>query len=166
MRASVIAPKDEVENDEGYYDAEDTRQGKIKPVLHHQEGEQAFKHLVETWSVPPRDQPKTPLDEARQAIPQQGRESKHQPRCHIKTFDPRARARDQDRKQVASPGFGRSQQGASIEKTRSTIQGRGKTVPYQPLPYDGRQICNDDQEQQLEVNRFQVKPPLNSVSLV
>jgi hypothetical protein len=61
MRASVIAPKDEVENDEGYYDAEDTRQGKIKPVLHHQEGEQAFKHLVETWSVPPRDQPKTPL---------------------------------------------------------------------------------------------------------
>jgi hypothetical protein len=61
MRVNVIAPKDEVENDEGYYDAEDTRQGKIKPVLHHQEGEQAFKHLVETWSVPPRDQPKTPL---------------------------------------------------------------------------------------------------------
>ena len=47
-------------------------------------------------------------DEARHAIPQQGRERKHQPRCHIKTFDPRARARDQDRKQVASPGFGRS----------------------------------------------------------
>ena len=61
MRVNVIAPKDEVENDEGFYDAEDTRQGKIKPVLHHQEGEQAFKHLVETWSVPPRDQPKTPL---------------------------------------------------------------------------------------------------------
>ena len=57
----VIAPKDEVENYERYYDAEDTRQGKIKPVLHHQEGEQAFKHLVETWSVPSRDQPKTPL---------------------------------------------------------------------------------------------------------
>jgi hypothetical protein len=61
MRVNVIAPKDEVENDERYYDAEDTRQGKIKPVLHHQEGEQAFKHLVETWSVPSRDQPKTPL---------------------------------------------------------------------------------------------------------
>ena len=36
-------------------------------------------------------------DEARHAISQQGRERKHQPRCHIKTFDPRARARDQDR---------------------------------------------------------------------
>jgi hypothetical protein len=61
MRVNVIAPKDEVENDEGYNDAEDTRQVKIKPVLHHQEKEQAFKHLVETWSVPPRDQPKTTL---------------------------------------------------------------------------------------------------------
>ena len=129
MWASVIAPKDEVENDEGYYDAEDTRQGKIILVLHHEEGEQAFKHLVETWSVPSRDQPKTPLDETRHAIPQQGRERKHQSRCQIKTFDPRARARDQDRKQIASPGFGRSQQGASIQKTRPAIQGRGKTVP-------------------------------------
>ena len=83
MWARVIAPKDEVENDEGYYDAKDTRQGKIKPVLHHEEGEQAFKHLVKTWSVPSRDQPKTPLDEARHAITQQGRERKYQPRCHI-----------------------------------------------------------------------------------
>jgi len=31
----VIAPKDEVENYERYYDAEDTRQGKIRPALHH-----------------------------------------------------------------------------------------------------------------------------------
>jgi hypothetical protein len=61
MMVNVIAPKEEVENDEGFYDAEDTRQGKIKLVLHHQEGEQAFNHLVETWSVPSRDQPKTPL---------------------------------------------------------------------------------------------------------
>lgn len=96
MWASVIAPKDEVENDEGYYDTKDTRQSKIILVLHHEEREQAFKHLVETWSVPSRDQPNTPLNEARHAIPQQGRERKHQPRCHIKTFDPRARARDQD----------------------------------------------------------------------
>jgi len=110
MRASVIAPKDEVEDDEGYHDAEHTRLGKIKPVLHHEEREQAFKDLVETWGVPSRDQSKTPLDEARHAISQQGRERKHQPRCHIKTFDPRARARDQDRKQLASPSFGRSQQ--------------------------------------------------------
>ena len=55
MRASVIAPKDKVENDEGHYDAKDTRQGKIILVLHHEEGEQAFKHLIETWSVPSRD---------------------------------------------------------------------------------------------------------------
>ena len=129
MWARVIAPKDEVEDDEGYHDAKDTRQDKIKPVLHHEEREQAFKDLVETWSMASRDQPQTALDEARHAIPQQGRERKYQPRCHIKTFDPRARARDQDRKQVASPGFGRSQQGASIEKTRPAIQGRIKTVP-------------------------------------
>ncbi len=69
-----------------------------------------FKDLVETRSMASRDQPQTALDEARHAIPQQGRERKYQPRCHIKTFDPRARARDQDRKQVASPGFGRSHQ--------------------------------------------------------
>jgi len=49
-------------------------------------------------------------DEARHAIPEQGRERKHLPRCHIKTFDPRTRARDQDQKQVSSPRFGRSQQ--------------------------------------------------------
>lgn len=48
MRASVIAPKDEVEDGEGYHNAEDTRQGKIKPVLHHEEREQAFR----TWSRP------------------------------------------------------------------------------------------------------------------
>jgi hypothetical protein len=72
--------------------------------------EQAFKHSVETWSVPSLDRPKTLLNEARHAIPQQGRKRKHQPRCHIKTFDPRTRARDQDRKQVASPCFGRFQQ--------------------------------------------------------
>lgn len=105
MRASVIVPKDEVEDDEGYHDAENTRQGKIKSVLHHEEREQAFKDLVETRSMASRDQPKTALDEARHAIPQQGRERKHQPRCHIKTFDPRARDCDRDRKQEASPGF-------------------------------------------------------------
>jgi len=105
MRAGVIAPKDEVEDDEGHHDAEDTRQGKIKPVLHHEEREQAFKDLVETRSTASRDHPKTPLDEARHTIPQQDRERKHQPRCHIKTFDPRARARNRDRKHVASPGF-------------------------------------------------------------
>ena len=55
MWARIIAPKDEVEDDEGYHDAEDTRQGKIILVLHHEEGEQAFKHLIETWSVPSRD---------------------------------------------------------------------------------------------------------------
>ena len=126
---TVIAPKDEVEDNERRHDAKYTRQAKIKPVLHHEEREQAFKHLIETWSVPSRDHSQTALDEARHAIPQQDRESKHQPRCHIKTFDPRARARDQDRKQVASPGFGRSQQGTSIQKTQPAIQGRGEAVP-------------------------------------
>ncbi|MEO5632109.1 MAG: hypothetical protein ABIR69_09590 [Nitrospiraceae bacterium] len=33
-RGAVIAPKDEAEFDEGYHDAEHTRLGKIKPVLH------------------------------------------------------------------------------------------------------------------------------------
>ena len=126
---AVIAPKDEIEEDEGDHNPEDSRQGKIKRVLHDKEGKQAFKDLVETRGVPSRGQPDAPFDEARQAISQQGRERKHQPRCHIKTFDPRARDRDQDRKQVPSPGFGRSQQGASIQKTRPAIQGRGKTVP-------------------------------------
>jgi hypothetical protein len=156
MRARVIAPKDEVENDEGHHDAEDTSQGKIKPVLHHEEREQAFEDLVETRSMASRDQPKPPLDEARHAIPEQGRERKNQPRCHIKTFDPRARHRNRDRKQVASPGFGSSQKWAAIQKTRPAIQGRGKTVLEQPLPYDGRQICDNNQHQQLEINRFQV----------
>ena len=57
MRARVIAPKDEVEDDEGYHDAEDARQGKIKPRLHHEEREQAFKDLVETGGMASRDQP-------------------------------------------------------------------------------------------------------------
>ena len=105
MLASVIVPKDEVEDDEGYHDAEDARLGKIKPVLHHEEREQAFKDLVESRSMASRDQPKTALDEARHAIPQQARERKHQPRCHIKTYNPPARDRDRDRKQIASPGF-------------------------------------------------------------
>lgn len=110
MGASVIAPTDEVEDDEGHHDAEHIRQDKIKSVLPHEERDQVFKDLVETWSMASRDQSKTRLDEARYAISQQGRERKHLPRCHIKTFDPRARARDQDRKQVTSLGFGRSQQ--------------------------------------------------------
>ncbi|HSF67728.1 MAG TPA: hypothetical protein VLA67_09920 [Nitrospiraceae bacterium] len=77
MMARVTAPKDEVEDNKGYYDAEYTRQGKVKPVLHHEEREQAFKHLVETWRVPSGDQPKTPFDEARRAIPQQDPERKY-----------------------------------------------------------------------------------------
>ena len=95
---NVIAPKDEVEDDEGHHDAEDTRQDKIKPMLHHEEREQAFKDLVETRSLDSRDQPKTPLNEARYGIPRQNPERKHQPHCQVKTFDPRARNRDRDRK--------------------------------------------------------------------
>jgi hypothetical protein len=60
-----MPPKDEVEDDERQDDAEDTRQTKIKPVLHHEEREQAFEHLIETWSVPSRDQPQATLEEAR-----------------------------------------------------------------------------------------------------
>jgi hypothetical protein len=36
---------------EAYHDAEPTRQGKITPVLHYEESEQAFKDLVETRSM-------------------------------------------------------------------------------------------------------------------
>jgi hypothetical protein len=58
-----------MEGDEGHRGTEHARQGKIKPALHHEEREQTFKHLVEIWSVISRDQPKSPLDEARHAIP-------------------------------------------------------------------------------------------------
>lgn len=102
---SVIAPKDEIENDEGQDDAEDAGEGKTQPLLHHEEREQAFQDLVETRGMASRDQPKTPLDEARHTIPQQGRERKYQTRCRIKTFNPCARDRDRDRKEEASPGF-------------------------------------------------------------
>jgi hypothetical protein len=88
MRARIIAPENKVEDDEGHREAEDTRQGEIKPVLHHEEREQAFKDLVETRSLASRDQPKTPLDEARQTIPHQSRAREHQPRFRIKTFSP------------------------------------------------------------------------------
>lgn len=44
MRASLIAPKDEVEDDEGHHDAEDTREGKIKPVCHHADSQQGLSH--------------------------------------------------------------------------------------------------------------------------
>lgn len=69
MRATVIAPKEEVEDDERHDNAENTRQGKIKPVLHSEEREQTFKDLVEPGSMTSRDQPETSLDEACYAIP-------------------------------------------------------------------------------------------------
>lgn len=72
-QGTVIAPKDEIEDDECQDDTKDTRQAKIKPVLHYEEREQAFKHLIETWNVPSRDQPQTALNEARHAVPQQDR---------------------------------------------------------------------------------------------
>lgn len=105
MRVCVIAPKDEVEDDEGQDDAEDTGEGKIQPLLHQEEREQAFQDLVETRSMASRGQSKTPLNEARQTITQQGRERKYQTRFQIKTFDPCAGDRDRDRKEEASPGF-------------------------------------------------------------
>ncbi len=100
-----MVPKDEVEDYERRHHTEHSRQTKIKPVLHHEERGQAFTDLIETRSMVPRYQPETPLDEARHAIPSQDCEREYQPRCHIKTFDPRARARDQHQKQVASPGL-------------------------------------------------------------
>jgi hypothetical protein len=111
---TVIAPKNEVEDDEGHHDAKNARQGKIKPLLHYKEREKAFEDLVETRSVPSRGQPKTPLHEARQAIPQHAREREQQPCSRIKTFDPCTCDRERDRKQVAAPGLGGPQQGAAI----------------------------------------------------
>jgi hypothetical protein len=102
---AVMVPKNEVEDSVGHHDAEHALQDKIKPVLHHEERDQAFKDLIETRSMASRYQPETPLDEARHAIPQQDCKKKHQPRCHIKIFDPRVRAREQHQKQIASPGF-------------------------------------------------------------
>ena len=57
MRARVIARKDEADNNAGNHDAEDIRQGKIKPVLHREERKQAFKHSAETWSGLPGPAP-------------------------------------------------------------------------------------------------------------
>ena len=51
------APKDEADNDAGDHGAEDTRQGKIKPVLRREERKQAFKHSAETWSGLPGPAP-------------------------------------------------------------------------------------------------------------
>ena len=55
MRATVKAPKEEVKDDERHDNAEDTRQGKIKPVLHSEEREQTFEDLVEPGSMASRD---------------------------------------------------------------------------------------------------------------
>ena len=47
----VVAPENEVEDDEGHDDAEDSKQGKTKLLLHSEEWEQAFEDLIETGSV-------------------------------------------------------------------------------------------------------------------
>jgi hypothetical protein len=43
MRASLQAPNDEAKDDEGHHAAEDTREGKITPVLHRKEKELGFQ---------------------------------------------------------------------------------------------------------------------------